>query len=190
MKKLLSMIMAILTCSCFFVPANAMENRADEIINKNVLVAEIPMELEAAEAIFEEPCQLQAEDIQEVGDFIVVNRFYETGESIERANVHTAGAMSAVTWYRRGSSSWTYKMQLAAWFEYDGSRATCTDTDVTAVDASYNNVAGDSATIFKHGDIASARTGINIPKDNLHATLEVSCTKDGELDYTSENKYF
>ena len=188
MKRFLSFILAILTCSCFVIPANAAEVNVEDRVNRSVYAAAIPMEVSAAEAVLAKPCVLAEESIENVGEYVVVNRLYVPAVILESAQ--TAGAVSAVTWYKRGQSAWTYKVQLAGWFEYDGTEAHCVEASVEVVDASYDDVSHSVKYSYLSGESAAANAHVTITEENLKSTLMVTCNKNGKVGYKSVSVEF
>ena len=190
MKKIFSLCLVAMMCCFMALPASAADINTEYGLSRSVISAEIQNEVVAAEAALATPCVMAEEKISEAGEYIMVSRLYVAEDPMTARGVNTIGALSAVTWYKRGASDWTYKVQLAGWFDYDGTTAECVDDDFTVVDASYDDVAYYAEWRYLSGDVAAVNVYCEISDEDLPATLMVTCTKDGELGYTSDNRYF
>lgn len=190
MKKVFSIFLAMFMFSMLIVPASAAEMNAVNGVSRSVISAEIENEVAVAQEVLDKPCVMAEEDVKAFGDYVMVSRLYVADEPQTRASARSIGALSAVTWYKRGESSWTYKVQLAGWFDYDGTEAECVDHSFTAVDDTYDPVAYTRETRMLSGEVAAVNVYCEVGDENLPATLMVTCTKDGDLGYRSDNKYF
>lgn len=190
MKKILSLCLVAMMFCFMTLPASAADINTEYGVNRSIISAEIQNEVAAAETALATPCVMAEEKISEVGEYVMVSRLYVAEDPMTARGVNTIGALSAVTWYKRGASAWTYKVQLAGWFDYDGTEAECVDDSFTVVDASYDDVSYTAEWRYLSGEVAAVNVYCEIAAEELPATLMVTCTKDGELGYRSDNKYF
>lgn len=195
MKRIFSIFLVALMFSTLAIPVSAAEAVEETGISRSMISSEIPMEMAVAKEVLAGPCVLAEEKIDEAGEYVIVSRFYVAEESqvVNAGSTRSIGVLSAVTWYKRGQSAWTYKVQLAGWFDYDGTEATCVEDSLVVVDSSYNNANYYAEWRYLSGKVAAVNVYCEITEEvdqNLPATLMVTCTKDGELGYRSDDRYF
>lgn len=193
MKRIFSFFLTLLMFSLLAVPASATNVNVAKDISRSTTPEEIAKEAIAAEEFLNEPCNFVAESIQEEGDYIVVERLYVSEKA--RAKAGNRGAVVVDTWYKEGSSSWSYKVQFGAWFDYDGKTAEVSNSEAKAFNPSYKNVSHIFDPLYINGNSAIAELDYKITAENkpLEGVLLITCDKNGSLSYPnngSQDRWF